>query len=415
MKRYFHNPELKKSSSIFILILATFLISNYIIIRINNQNLKKDYINVLGSVTAKVIEKNPELEKEIVPLMIRQPSHEEVVKGREVLKQYGLSETLEDTLFPKVNESFLRNEISIFISGISLAIMLFILNYCQFGYFYNNVRAFSLAAKKIVEGDYNLKLSEEREGDLSKLTKSFNAMGEVIRANIFALKKEKKFLVDLLSDISHQLKTPLSAMILYNDILLNRNVSQEQSKTFLVNNENQLNRMQWLIQNLLKLAKIDANAIELEIEEVSLRETIEETIEILESKSEAAKVRVEFLEGSDVLLKQDRLWLQEAFINVIKNGIEHTKVEGVVQVELEENPVFIRVFVKDNGEGIAEEELVNIFKRFYKGKSSKKSDSVGIGLALAKSIIEKHGGYIEVSSKLNQGSTFVITFLKYNK
>jgi signal transduction histidine kinase len=415
MKGYFNNPELKKSSSIFILILVTFLISNYLIIRFNNQNLKKDYINVLGSVTAKVIEKNPELEKEIVPLMIRHPSHEELVKGREVLKQYGLSETLEDTLFPKVKESFLRNEIGILISGISLAIMLFILNYWQFGYFYNNVRAFSLAAKKIVEGDYSLKLSEEREGDLSKLTKSFNSMGEVIRGNIFALKKEKKFLVDLLSDISHQLKTPLSAMILYNDILLNRSVSPEQSKTFLVNNQNQLNRMQWLIQNLLKLAKIDANAIELEIEEGSLRETIEDTIEILESKAETAKVRVEFLEGSDVLLKQDRLWLQEAFINVIKNGIEHTKEEGIVQVELEENPVFIRIFVKDNGEGIAEEELPNIFKRFYKGKSSKKSDSVGIGLALAKSIIEKHGGYIEVSSKLNQGSTFAITFLKYNK
>jgi signal transduction histidine kinase len=414
MRGDFNNPELKRNSTILTLILFVFLICNYLIIKLNNQNLKKDYINVLGSVTAKVIEKDPNLEKEIVPLMIRNLSDEETAKGREVLKQYGVSESLDNTLFPKVNKSFVRSELGIFISGIFLAIILFILNYCQYGYFYKNIREFSLAAKKIVKGDYDLKLSEDKEGDLSKLTQAFNSMGEVIRANIFALKKEKKFLVDLLSDISHQLKTPLSAMILYNDILMNRNLSEEQRKTFLVNNQNQLNRMQWLIQNLLKLAKIDANAIELEIEEVSLRETIEETIEILESKAEAAKVKVEFLQGSDILFKQDRLWFQEAVMNVIKNGIEHTREGGIVAVELEENPVFIRIIVKDSGEGILEEDMPNIFKRFYKGKSSKKSDSVGIGLALAKSIIEKHGGYIEVYSKVNEGSSFVITFLKYN-
>jgi signal transduction histidine kinase len=238
-------------------------------------------------------------------------------------------------------------------------------------------------------------------------------MGEVIRANILQLKKEKVFLVDLLSDISHQLKTPLSALILNNDILMTRKLSQEQSHTFLISNQNQLNRIQWLIQNLLKLAKIDADAIELELEHQSLNETIEEAIEILESKAGEGKVKVEFLPAASVSMKHDRLWLQEALINVIKNGIEHSEEGGIVTVELEENPIFTRIIVQDQGDGIEGKDLANIFNRFYKVKNKKKNDSVGIGLSMAKSIIEKHKGYIEAKSKRHEGTSFIITFLKH--
>lgn len=298
-------------------------------------------------------------------------------------------------------------------SGLLLTILLFIFNYVQYGYFYRNIRAFSSAAKKIVEGDYNLKLSEEKEGDLSKLTNSFNSMGEVIRANILQLKKEKVFLVDLLSDISHQLKTPLAALILNHDILLTRKLSQEQSRTFLLSNQNQLSRIQWLIQNLLKLAKIDADAVELDLEEDNLNETIDEAIEILESKAREEKVKVQFIEPGAVFMKHDRLWLQEALINVIKNGIEHSEKGDIVTVELEDNPIYTRIIVRDQGEGIEEKDLANIFNRFYKVKNKKNNDSVGIGLSMAKSIIEKHKGYIEAKSTPHEGTSFIITFLKH--
>ncbi|HBI04086.1 MAG TPA: sensor histidine kinase, partial [Paenibacillaceae bacterium] len=215
------------------------------------------------------------------------------------------------------------------------------------------------------------------------------------------------------SDISHQLKTPLSALILNHDILLTRKLSQEQSQTFLLSNQNQLNRIQWLIQNLLKLAKIDADAVELELEEDSLNETIEEAIEILESKAREEKVTIDFRQTCPVLMKHDRLWLQEALINVIKNGIEHSEEGDVVTVELEENPIFTRIIVRDQGDGIEEKDLTNIFNRFYKVKNKKKNDSVGIGLSMAKSIIEKHKGYIEAKSKGHEGTIFLITFIKH--
>ncbi|MEA4826844.1 MAG: histidine kinase dimerization/phospho-acceptor domain-containing protein, partial [Clostridium sp.] len=270
MKRYFNNPEIKKSSASFIFVMTIFLVCNFIIMRVHNEKLKDDYIKVFASVTAKIVETDPKLEKEIVPLLVREVTPQEEEKGRETLRQYGLSETLDTSLFPYIKGSFKSMELSIISIGLILTVTLFILNYLQYGYFYELMRNFSSAAKRIVEGDYNLKLSEEKEGDLSKFTSSFNSMGEVIRGNIYALNKEKSFLVNLLSDISHQLKTPLSTMILYNDILLNKNLTKEQEIDFLKNNENQLNRMRWLILNLLKLAKIDANAIELEIENQNL-------------------------------------------------------------------------------------------------------------------------------------------------
>lgn len=413
MKTYFDNPEIKKSSAVFLLIMTAFIICNYTLVRISNENLKRDYIKVFGIVTARVVQVNPQLEKEILPLLTSEIGREEEIKGKEILEQYGLSETLDLNLFPYIKGSFRSMEQSIFLTGLILTVLLFSFNYLQYGYFYKNLKAFCIAAKRIVEGDYNLKISEEKEGDLSKLSKSFNSMGEVIRNTIAALNKEKRFLVDLLSDISHQLKTPLSTMILYNDIMLTKDLNKDQQYTFLKNNQNQLNRMNWLILNLLKLAKIDADAIELQMEDKSLNETMEETVEILESRAIEGKVKLSFMESRNVVLRHDRLWLQEALINVIKNGIEHAGEGGKVTIELEENPIYTRVIIKDTGEGISEEDLANIFKRFYKGKKTKKSDSIGIGLSLAKAIIEKHGGYIEAHSRINDGTSFIITFLKY--
>lgn len=413
MKRYFNNPEIKKSSTNLILIMLIFLVCNYIVIKVHNEKLKNDYIKAFASVTAKIVEVEPKMEKEIVPLLTKEVSIEEEEKGKEILRQYGLSKNLDINLFPYLKSNFKNMELSILCTGIVLTILLFMLNYLQYGYFYKNIRAFSSAAKRIVEGDYNLKLSEEKEGDLSKLTKSFNSMGEVIRGNMFELNKEKKFLVNLLSDISHQLKTPLSTMIVYNDILLSKDLSKEKQSLFLKNNEDQLNRMSWLILNLLKLAKIDANAIELEIENQSLNETIEEIIDTLKSKAIEAKVKVEFAQNNIVYLNHDRLWLQEALINVVKNGIEHAGEDGRIDINIEANPVYTKIIINNTGESIPEEDLPHIFKRFYKGKRVQKSDSIGIGLALAKSVIERHGGYIEVKSSVVYGTSFIITFLKY--
>ena len=413
MRKEFVNPEIKISSAVLFLIISIFLFVTVITQRLYYNGLKSSYIKTIGAVTEKAIDKNPELEKELVPLVTKGITKEDEFRGEKFLNQYGLNTELENNLFPYLNENSILENSFIVIEFLVMGIVLLIFNFFQYKVFYKKISSLIVGAKKVIEGYYYLPISEHKEGALSKLALSFNSMREIIRNNINELSKEKQFLVDLLSDISHQLKTPLSSMIVYNDIMLNKELSKEHRETFLLNNQNQLNRMNWLIQSILKLAKLDAKAIEFEKEEQSLNETIEEAIEVLQSKALEREVRIYFNSDEEVKFEHDRLWLQEAFINIIKNSIEHTDNGGEIRIDVYENPIYKKVIIEDNGEGIDKEDLPNIFKRFYKGKTSRNSDLVGLGLALVKSIVESHNGYIEVMSQKEKGTKFTITFLKY--
>lgn len=413
MRKYFINPELKISSGILLIIMALFLFITSYCLKLNHDSLKENYIKSIGAVTARVVAKDPSLEKDIVPLITKEISSDDAAKGAEILNKYGMNKELEVNFFPYLSKTVVKDTLSITIIFIMMSAVLFAVNYFQYGFFYEKFRNLTAAAKKIVEGNYDLIINENKEGDLSKLAVSFNSMKEVIRNNISELKKEKQFLVDILSDISHQLKTPLSSMMVYNEIMLTKELSQEQKEKFLLNDKNQLHRMKWLIQSILKLAKLDAKAIVFDKQDQSLNETMFEAIDALERKAQDQQIKINYKDGTEINFYHDRLWLEEAFMNIIKNGIEHTCSGGKIDIELVENPIYRRVIIEDNGEGIREEDLPNIFKRFYKVKTSRKNESVGIGLALAKSIVEAHNGVIDVNSKVGVGTRFVITFLKY--
>lgn len=412
MENYFVNPEVRKSSAILIIINLIFLLATLTMTKINNDNLKEGYIKSLGAVTEKVSEKNPELLQYIVPAVTKEVQVKHSEKGIKILKEYGLTEDLENKLFPYVNKTIIINYYYIIALFLIMTMLLFVINYFQYVYFYKMARNISKAAKMVVEGQYDILIDEDKEGDFSKLANSFNSMRGIIRNNLESLNKEKQFLVNLLSDISHQLKTPLASMILYNDILSTKELSKEKKQLFLENNKKQLYRMDWLIKSILKLARLDARAIEFSKEKISLNETIENSIYTLKEKADEANVAVTLKQASDISFNHDRRWVEEAFINIIKNDIEHTKAGGKVEIELIENPVYVRIEIVDNGEGISKVDRPNIFKRFYKAKNSK-SDSVGIGLALSKAIIEAHDGMIEVQSEVGYGTKFTITFLKY--
>ncbi|CAB1246650.1 HAMP domain-containing histidine kinase [Clostridium sp. WLY-B-L2] len=413
MRRYFINPELRRSTTILLILNVFFMTAVLLNLKMYHYNLKQDYVLTFGAVTERIYRNNPEIAREIIPVITAGADEEEAQKGKHILEQYGLSEKLENELFPYINKSALRENLNIILIFISMLIIFFLLNYIQYGYFYERIRRLNFGAKKIVEGDYDISIGEDREGDFSKLSVSFNSMREIIRNNLNELKKEKQFLVELLSDISHQLKTPLSSMIVYNDILLNKQLSKEQSRNFLISSRNQLYRMNWLIKSILKLARLDARAIEFHMKGQSLNETIKYSIEALEEKIVSAGVQVKFHEEGEIVFYHDRHWLCEALINIVKNCVEHTQRGGKVDVCVMENPIYKRITISDNGEGIGEKDLPNIFKRFYKARTSKSSDSIGIGLALSKSILEAHDGIINVQSKLGAGTTFRITFLKY--
>ncbi|MGL5346850.1 MAG: sensor histidine kinase [Peptostreptococcaceae bacterium] len=406
MNKIFINEEAKRSTIMLTLLLTIFMVLQVWMYNSYIQKQKQDYIDIVGSIISKTITLNPELEKELIPLVTNDISAIEKEQANAILNEYGISNTLNISLFPN-----LTNNVGMIILSVILCFILIILNYVQYNKFFNKIRNLTLAASKIIDEDYTYLINEDKEGDFSKLAVEFSNIRRIIKNNISNTQKEKQYLVELLQNISHQLKTKLATMILYNDILLNRNISDEQRIKFLKDNSMQLDNMNVMIHSILKLAKLDANTIEFNKKEDSLNRTIREVAHSFEEMAKSKNVILKLSDYDDVSLKQDKFWLKEGINNIIKNCIEHTPEGGYVEINIENNPAFKRIIIEDTGSGIDQSEIPLIFNRFYKSKNNNKKDSVGIGLAISKAIIESHNGYIDVISKKGIGTKFIITFI----
>lgn len=411
----FYNPELKNSSLAIVLICSAFILMSTIVLDYGFNTIKNSSIKNNSAIVGRIINKHPELKEEIIPLVTKGLTEKEKDIGIKTLSRYGYNENLNIEFLPELKNDLTKTKIYILSISLFVFIVLFYLNYIQYSSIYKDISKITLGSKYMLENNYDKHLYTNREGEFSKLFNTFSNMRDIIRNNILDLKKEKTFLVNLLSDISHQLKTPLSSLIVFNEIIMSKDINEKEKNIFLLKSKNQLERMEWLIKSLLKLAKLDSGAIIFKKENNCLNDTIKESIETLSTKSLKNNVEIIFNGRNKIKMNHDKEWLTEAFINLIKNGIEHTDKGGYINISIVDSPIYYKVIIEDNGEGIYEEDLPNIFKRFYKGKRSKKSDSVGIGLALSKSIIEGQGGFIEVESERGYGTKFSILFLKYLK
>jgi signal transduction histidine kinase len=414
MESIYRNPEIKKVTIkmliLFLVVYALFMWLNAYQLRRLSRELAKNNHSIAGA----FISRHPELEGEIIGYFTKGLSFEDQILGEVTLKKYGYDENIPVSVVPIISSfqnSFRRSSSSVLLTAFTIIFSIIILDYKSI---LKKIRDISRAAERIVEGDFSYKLPDDREGEFAILGHQFNEMSSRVQRGIELLKKDKIFLKDILSDISHQLKTPLSSLIAFNDLILDGNIYDEEiKKDFLQKSRNQLNRMEWLIINLLKIARLEAGAINFEKKKCSLLLPIERALESLKVKYEEKKQHIIVKEkNNNVLIYQDENWMTEAYTNIVKNCIEHTPEEGEIYIELSETSLFVRVSIKDNGEGISQEDLPHVFQRFYKGKNSLKSDSVGIGLALSKSIIENQQGSITVKSKPGLGTEFEIIFLK---
>ncbi|MCC5427797.1 sensor histidine kinase, partial [Clostridium botulinum] len=217
---------------------------------------------------------------------------------------------------------------------------------------------------------------------------------------------------NIISDISHQLKTPLSSLIMFNELMKDENMPIEDRKNFLKLSDEQLRRMEWLIINLLKIGRLEAGVVEFRRENNPLYVTVNKALAGLSEKAKEKSQQVIVDIDEDVYFKHDMDWTAEAISNIIKNSIEHTDNYGQIKINCEETPISLTISIKDNGEGIPEKLQNKIFERFYKGENSVNPSSIGIGLSLTKSIIESQNGSIIVESEEGKGTEFIITFLK---
>lgn len=264
-------------------------------------------------------------------------------------------------------------------------------------------------AIKIIEafqtGETERRLSGNDTGGIYRLFSSVNRLATAFCAREEAAQKAKDFLKDMVSDISHQLKTPLAALNMYMEIMMEDKDAVEffGEKALL-----SLERMERLTGNLLKIVRLDAKTISFEKKPCDVGGLVKDAAEGFITRAEKEGKQL-FLEGEETILNCDRNWTEEAVSNLIKNALDHTDEGDFVKISWEKSPVMIRISVEDNGSGISEEDIYHIFKRFYRSSSSSSGGS-GLGLPLAKAIVEEQGGSLTVSSQEGQGSVFVLSF-----
>lgn len=262
-----------------------------------------------------------------------------------------------------------------------------------------------------LDGDCNARVECDEEGELYRLFHTVNSMAAVLNAHADNELREKEFLKNTISDISHQLKTPLAALNIYNGLLQNGDMEPCAVKEFADLSEQELDRIETLVQNLLKITKLDAGAIVLEKTTENVADMMRDIKLHFAYRAEQEKKKI-ILSGPEHLsLFCDRDWLSEAIDNIVKNAFDHTESSAVISITWRALPSGVQIVVKDNGCGIHPEDLHHIFKRFYRSRFSKDTQGIGLGLPLAKAVIEAHGGAIEVDSELGRGTRFTMNFL----
>lgn len=274
---------------------------------------------------------------------------------------------------------------------------------------YADIKELSGYLRRIYSGDYSLDIRDSVEGELSILKNEIYKMTLILSKQADQLQVEKEQLANAISDISHQLKTPLTSMTVLADVLSSEKLEPDKRREFTKTLDTQLERMEWLLTSLLKLSKIDAGTIKFKKEQISSADLIDKAMRPLLIPMELKLQRLVIEDEGKVTFTCDKNWTTEALINILKNCIEHTPVGGTIMIQTEDNPIYTGIIITDTGKGIAKEDLPYIFKRFYKGKNAGE-ESVGIGLAMAKSIVENQNGDIGVTSQPSQGTRFVIKF-----
>lgn len=264
--------------------------------------------------------------------------------------------------------------------------------------------------EEINKKNYKLDIEDNREGELSILK------NEVYKTTVFLKEQaenslqDKTNLKDSISNISHQLKTPLTSIsILLDNIIENPDMDTATRNEFIKDIRREIININFLVQALLKLSKFDANAVEFINKEVNIKQMLESAVKNIMPLCDLKKVEIELIGDDRDKLVCDEKWQIEAISNILKNSVEYSNAGDTIYVKFKENNLYTQIDIKDSGKGIDKEDLPHIFDRFYKGKNSSKN-SIGIGLALSKTIIEKSGGNISAESKLGEGTRFVIRY-----
>ncbi len=399
--------ELKKMCLTSCIVIIIFLITFSILIYKQYKTYTYNFNQKIAGIIDNVLEKYPDIEKrEIVEILNSSDK-----TNNEILREYGI-ELDKDSVILENNTDFQK---FIIIDVSTLIVFILILSIIVFKYNHSESKKINEITKYIEEinrGNYKLNIEENTEDELSILKNELYKITIKLKEVAENSQKDKTTLKDSLSDISHQIKTPItSILIMLDNILSDENMPEDIKKDFIKDIKREIVNIKFLVKSILKLSKIDSNSIKFIKKEVFIKDIINEAVKNVSMLSELKNIEIIVLGDDSIKTICDLKWQVEAITNILKNCIEHSYENRKIYINYNQNNMYTELKIEDNGTGIDAKDLPHIFERFYKGKNSS-SDSVGIGLALSKSIIESNNGYIQVDSELNKGTTFIIKYLK---
>lgn len=397
--------KINKKVLIFIIVSSIISLSIFTYIltyqyRVYTTNYNKSINSIINEITTRYSDIN---ESEIIEILNSNSK-------TDILSKYGINDRNSSVIEnDKLFKKYLALDLLILTFIILSIYMFFIINKSKRTKKINKIIEL---ISKINRRNFEINIEDYTEDELSVLKQEVYKTSLMLRSEADNSLKDKLNLKDSLSDISHQLKTPLTSItIMIDNILDNEEMDYKTRRRFLINIKREIININFLVQNLLKLSKFDANVVKFSREEVLIKDIIDEAINKVSALSELKGVSIKVSGDKSASIKCDFMWEVEAISNIIKNSIEHIEKDGFVEINYTKNKVYSRILIRDNGSGIDSEDLPHIFDRFYKGKNTNK-DSVGIGLALSKSIIEKDNGSITVKSTPSIGTIFTIKFFE---
>ena len=383
------------------------------IVTINQYKKVTQIENIkIANIIGKIKENYPEIDtKEIIEILNQDTNSSEFKEGKQELLNYGI-DIEEINSIVSVQNQMKTNLIINVIVIIAFSVIWIIAIFIYLAKRDKKLKEIKKYIDEISNRNYQLDIDENSEDELSNLKNELYKITVMLKEESENSKKDKENLKVSVQDISHQLKTPLTSIsIMLDNIKENPEMDEEIKQKFIFEISRQIEWINWLVISMLKLSKLDADVVEFYPEKINVSKFINEIIQNLEIPIEIKNQKIVVEGKEDTYFEGDYKWQQEAVTNVIKNCIEHNKDGGNIFIKFEENNLFTKISIKDEGEGISKEDLKHIFERFYKGKNSSEN-SVGIGLALAKSIIEKNNGMITCRSEVGKETEFVIKYMK---
>lgn len=394
------------------LVAITFIFFVFVIFQYKSlQNIYLEQNNINERIIGNIVNQYPKAEADIINSIYKESDENEAL-GQKILDKYGYGKAYNmsgNINFQQHLKYFLVNNLVVFVA-IMILIVFIVSVLIRYGF--NNLERLSVNIENLINDKYMIDDDYKEEGVFNRIYSDLNKLSRSLNIKLRNLDKEKESIKGLVTDISHQLKTPLASLKLYNSLLIEEDLDEEERMEFLTTNKKSIDKLHNLIDSLVNISRLETSMISIKKENKDIKNTLIKAIDSVRVKASLKNIDIIVNDFESKIIPHDTKWTEESIFNILDNAVKYTNINGKIEVEAYETINFYRIDIKDNGIGIDKKEFNNVFKRFYRSEEVNELEGSGVGLYLSRKIVESQGGNIIVDSKKGQGSKFSLFLTK---